>query len=243
MTKPIITRDENGKLTHYRNSSGYEQWYEYDSNGNITHYRNSSGYEQWYEYDSNGNETHYRTSSGYERWSEYDSNGNRTHYRTSSGYEMWYEYDSNGNVIPNPNKNNITEPKELKDLNIERRLLIEFINEILADDGPCPCDLQSVSEETLINVLRDLIKEKEQLAADAELDACCEWLNTGPYGFSCAGNDLISQLKQNRRPKPTLKSQALKDFETVKKLNPDMLPEILGTIENALKSLPDQDDE
>jgi len=120
----------------------------------------------------------------------------------------------------------------------ERRILIEIINELSADE-PCPCDLHTFSDETLIDFLRDLIKEKEQLAADAELDACCEWLNTGHYDFSCAGNNLISQLKQNRRPKPTLKSQALRDFETVKKLNPDMLPEILGTIEKALNSIPE----
>ena len=141
--------------------------------------------------------------------------------RTHEDYE--HEYNFNQTHI---------EKAELKSK------LIDFINELSADE-PCPCDLHTFSDETLIDFLRDLIKEKGQLAADAELDACCEWLNTGHYDFSCAGNNLISRLKQNRRPKPTLKSQALRDFETVKKLNPDMLPEILGTIEKALKSIPE----
>jgi hypothetical protein len=45
-------------------------------------------------------------------------------------------------------------------------------------------------------------------------------------------------MRNARRPQPTLKSQALKDFETVRK-HSDLLPEILDTIENALKSIPD----
>lgn len=48
--------------------------------------------------------------------------------------------------------------------------LIDFINE-LSSVEPCPWDLHSFSDETLIDFLRDLIKEKEQLVADAELDA------------------------------------------------------------------------
>lgn len=110
--------------------------------------------------------------------------------------------------------------------------LIDFINELLANE-PCPCDLHTFSDETLIDFLRDLIKEKEQLAADAELDACDKVLDENRNYAS----ELI--LHSIRRPKPTLKSQALRDFETVKKLNPDMLPEILGTIEKALNSIPD----
>ena len=36
MTYPIIQKDSNGKLTHYRDSNGFEDWFEYDSNGNMT---------------------------------------------------------------------------------------------------------------------------------------------------------------------------------------------------------------
>ena len=56
-------------------SYGTERWY--DSNGNKIHYKDSNGYEAWYEYDSNGNVTHYKTSNGDEAWYEYDSNGNK----------------------------------------------------------------------------------------------------------------------------------------------------------------------
>lgn len=50
--------------------------------------------------------------------------------------------------------------------------------------------------------------------------------------------DVISKLRAARRPQPTLKSQALKDFETIKK-NSDVLPEILETVEKALQSIPE----
>ena len=45
-------------------------------------------------------------------------------------------------------------------------------------------------------------------------------------------------MRNTRRPQPTLKSQALKDFETVEK-HSDLLPEILDNIENALKFIPE----
>ena len=48
---------------------------EYDSNGNEIHFKNSNGYEWWYDYDSNGKLIHYKNSNGYETW--YDSNGNK----------------------------------------------------------------------------------------------------------------------------------------------------------------------
>ena len=44
--KVIREYDENG-MTHYKNSDGYEEWY--DENGNVTHYKNSKGYEEWKE--------------------------------------------------------------------------------------------------------------------------------------------------------------------------------------------------
>jgi hypothetical protein len=83
------------------------------------------------------------------------------------------------------------------------------------------------------------MKYREQLAADNELEACVEWLGDAPVVWD---NDKEMHpgyhLRNSRRPKPTLKSQALKDFEMVRK-HSDLLPEILDTIENALKSIPD----
>ena len=42
-----------------------------------------------------------------------------------------------------------------------------------------------------------------QLGADMELEACCEWLETGPYGFSIEATapDMTKQLRAIRRPK------------------------------------------
>ena len=94
-------------------------------------------------------------------------------------------------------------------------------------------DAMRTSPEKVVEYLRGLIKHREQSAADEELEACCEWVSTIldlPGSANC--------LRSDRRPKPTLKSQALKDFETVRK-HSDLLPEILDTIENALKSIPE----
>jgi hypothetical protein len=52
-----------------------------------------------------------------------------------------------------------------------------------------------------------------QWGADQELEACCEWLEKGPYGFSIAASasDLTGLLRAARRPKLlTLKEQALR---------------------------------
>lgn len=85
--------------------------------------------------------------------------------------------------------------------------------------------------EKVVECLRELVDFHMSIAADNELEACCEWLTDQSLHLDG------SYLRAARRPKPTLKSQALKDFETVRK-HSDLLPEILDTIENALKSLP-----
>lgn len=58
-----------------------------------------------------------------------------------------------------------------------------------------------------------------QLGADMELDACCEWLETGPYGFSIEATapSMTKRLRAARRPKPpTLKEQALAELELLR---------------------------
>ena len=97
--------------------------------------------------------------------------------------------------------------------------------------------------EKVVEYLREHIQYLQQLAADEELEACVELLIKRYSGCtnSYTANEIASWMRNTRRPKPpqpTLKSQALKDFETVRK-HSDLLPEILDTIENALKSLPD----
>jgi hypothetical protein len=82
-----------------------------------------------------------------------------------------------------------------------------------------------------------------QAAVDAELEACCEWLRTGPYGASiaCYSKQIISDLRAARRPKPlSLKEQALLQLDT---LNADLAMDgvhlDLSQIRRALELLPD----
>ena len=97
--------------------------------------------------------------------------------------------------------------------------------------------------EKVVEYLQEHIQYLQQLAADEELEACVELLIKRYSGCtnSYTANEIASWMRNTRRPKPpqpTLKSQALKDFETVRK-HSDLLPEILDTIENALKSIPE----
>ena len=46
MTEVIREYDERGKVTYFRNSDGFEEWYEYDEQGNEIHFRDSDGYEE-----------------------------------------------------------------------------------------------------------------------------------------------------------------------------------------------------
>jgi hypothetical protein len=168
--------------------------------------------------------------------------------------------------------------------------LARLIDEI-GEDAPSysEWDAMRTSPEKLVEYLRELMKYREQLVADEELERCIEWVS---IELNCTDQEhLVPYLREYRRPKPTLKSQALKDFETVRKYreqlvadeeleaccavmemnegrvsgnvlrairrpkptlksqalkdfetvrkHSDLLPEILDTIENALKSLPD----
>lgn len=47
-------RDDFGNLTYYKDSKGFEYWYEYDANNRIVHYKDSTGYEYWKDYYPNG---------------------------------------------------------------------------------------------------------------------------------------------------------------------------------------------
>jgi len=107
--------------------------------------------------------------------------------------------------------------------------LTNFIDE-LGGDGPAlwGWEDKTPTPEKVVECLRDNI----QYIADGELESCCVVVEMNEGRVS--GN----VLRAIRRPQPTLKSQALKDFETVRK-HSDLLPEILDTIENALKSLPE----
>lgn len=127
------------------------------------------------------------------------------------------------------------QPKPINMVEIETKrwaiALSNFINE-LGGDSPALWEWEgkTPTPEKVVECLRENIQYLQQIAADEELEACCEWTQ---YYAECGDS-----LRLARRSKPTLKSQALRDFETVRK-HSDLLPEILDTIENALKSLPD----
>jgi hypothetical protein len=80
--------------------------------------------------------------------------------------------------------------------------------------------------------------------ADQELEACCEWLDKGPYGLSIAASssDLIGSLRAARRPKPpSLKEQALGALNSISGGAVDAMTyiEVINTIRRALEALPE----
>jgi hypothetical protein len=109
----------------------------------------------------------------------------------------------------------------------------------LGGDSPALWEWKGITPtpEKVVECLQELFDFHMQIAADNELEACCEWvIKYLPYLGDFPMPEV--KLRDARRPQPTLKSQALKDFEMVRK-HSDLLPEILDTIEKALKSIPE----
>ena len=114
----------------------------------------------------------------------------------------------------------------------------------LGGDSPALWEWNGITPtpEKVVECLRENIQYLQQLASDDELEACLGLIAKRYSGCNYEGIDTAKEIstwmRNTRRPQPiTLKSQALKDFETVRK-HSDLLPEILDNIENALKSLP-----
>jgi hypothetical protein len=133
------------------------------------------------------------------------------------------------------------QPKPINMVEIETKrwatALSGLIDE-LGGDSPALWEWKgkTPTPEKVVECLRENIQYLQQLAADEELERCIEWVS---IELNCTDQEhLVPYLREYRRPKPTLKSQALKDFETVRK-HSDVIPEILDTIENALKSIPE----
>ena len=125
------------------------------------------------------------------------------------------------------------QPKPINMVEIESKRWATALSGLidkLGGDSPALWEWKGVTPtpEKVVECFRENI----QYIADGELEACCAVMEMN--GEYVSGN----VLRAIRRPKPTLKSQALRDFETVRK-HSDLLPEILDTIENALKSLPE----
>jgi hypothetical protein len=81
-----------------------------------------------------------------------------------------------------------------------------------------------------------------QAAADREREEICHWLRTGPYRASLArhAEKMNSDLRAARRPKPSLKEQAIGLFKH-RELHRDMVfnPQDVNTILKALEAMPD----
>ncbi len=93
----IIKLNKEGKCTHYKDSSGYECWRDYDNNGNLVHLKNSKDYEVWWEFDENNDLIYSKHVNGimvaeYER-SSVSGLYNKTHWINTYGDEYWQKWD------------------------------------------------------------------------------------------------------------------------------------------------------
>ena len=65
---------------------------------------------------------------------------------------------------------------------------------------------------------RTIATQAARWGADQQLNACCEWLVTGPYGFSIEATapSMITRLRAAMRPKPpSLAEQALEQLNGI----------------------------
>jgi hypothetical protein len=77
-----------------------------------------------------------------------------------------------------------------------------------------------------------LLTQAYQAGADAELEACCEWLQDPDLNVD------TYKLRAARRPNaPSLKEQALQALEALKQRTTD--PNIVEPLRKALEALPD----
>lgn len=91
------------KNQHVVEPDGREVWMDYDQNGRLTHFKDSTGYEYWNEYDSNGNLIHETYADGGEIKRTFsDSNKITTRQELENGQLVFseiYEYDENDRLI------------------------------------------------------------------------------------------------------------------------------------------------
>jgi hypothetical protein len=151
--------------------------------------------------------------------------------------DLWYTA-ANYKKFANDIAKMMSSSTKVKVSNYWATALSNFIDE-LGGDSPALWEWGGITPtpEKVVECLRELVDFHMTIAADNELDECVDWVSKYcPYLGDFPMPEV--KLRDARRPKPTLKSQALKDFETVRK-HSDLLPEILDTIENALKSIPE----
>lgn len=94
------------------------------------------------------------------------------------------------------------------------------------------------------DIARHVARLAYAAGADAELEACCEWLKSGPYGFSIAASasSLTEDLRTARRPKPpSLKQRALADLDTIQTHDSGGYQIVdLSNILRAIEALPEE---
>ena len=91
-----------------------------------------------------------------------------------------------------------------------------------------------LNERENVDVVLDCTwKDGYRAGADAELEACCEWVSDE------LSPDIVDMIRAARRPKPpTLNSIALQMLGTIER-DAHYLPEITDTIRKALEQLND----
>ena len=82
--------DEEGKLTRYRNSDGFESTYKYNE-GKLCQTIDCKGFERIY---INGKVIHGTDINGYEFDRRYDSDGNPVYFKDNKGHTETRVYDS-----------------------------------------------------------------------------------------------------------------------------------------------------
>lgn len=98
---------------------------------------------------------------------------------------------------------------------------------------------------TMVTITADRLQyiatQAARWGSDQELESCCEWLETGPYGFSIEATapSMTKQLRIARRLKPpSLKEQALFAIDTAV-ADGRLSSDVSNVVRRALESLPD----
>ena len=87
-------------------------------------------------------------------------------------------------------------------------------SELIEQWRTTPEYVKNLSKAMLVSMtisrLEEIATQAARWGADLELEACCKWLEHGPFDFSVAANAVSEKLRADRRPKSLgLKERAL----------------------------------
>jgi len=88
----ILERNALGKVTHYCNGIGYEEFREYNEDGFEIHFTNSRGLTIDFDVNKQGQILHLKRSDGVEQWRTYDDKGRFAHTEDTLGNKRDYNY-------------------------------------------------------------------------------------------------------------------------------------------------------